>query len=165
MILAIIFVVLLILSFCTHFLSLPGNWCILALLGLWKWLHPDAPMGWMFFSLLTCLALVGEGLEYLTLFWSGKRSGGTKKGNFGAMLGAFVGAIVGAPFFLGAGAIPGSFAGAYLGSLGMELLGGMSFDLASKAAVGAMWGKVFGLIVKMGLGGVMLWTGIPRLFA
>ncbi|WP_462324286.1 DUF456 domain-containing protein [Desulfoplanes sp.] len=165
MILAILFVVLLLLCFCTHFVGLPGNWFILALFGIWKWIHPAAGMGWTFFGVLAGLALVGEGLEYVTLFWSGKRSGGTKKGNFGAMLGAFVGAVLGAPFFFGAGAIPGSFAGAYLGSLGLELLGGMAFAGASRAAVGAMWGKVFGLIAKMGLGGAMLWMGVPRLFA
>ncbi len=165
MVLAVFFVILLVLCFLTHFLSLPANWFILALFGIWKWMHPVCDMGWEFFCILGALALTGEGLEYVALFWSGKRSGGTKKGNFGAMVGALAGAIFGAPFFFGAGAIPGSLAGAWLGSLLVELAGGMAFDEARQAAFGAMWGKAFGLVVKMGLGGTMLWVGIPRLFA
>ncbi|MGX9365380.1 DUF456 domain-containing protein [Desulfoplanes sp. PS50] len=163
--LAVLFVILLVICFLSHFLSLPGNWFILALFGIWKWIHPEADMGWFFFGVLTFLALVGEGLEHVTLFWSGNRSGGTRKGNIGALVGALVGAVVGAPFFFGAGAIPGCIVGAYLGSLGVELLGGMSLQAASRAAVGAMWGKVFGIIVKMGLGGYMLYLGMPKLFA
>ena len=164
MVMGILFVGLLLVAFCTHFVSLPANWVILGLFGIWHWTHPGSLMDGTFFAILAALALVGEGLEYAVLFWRGKKSGGTKKGNFGAMLGAFVGAILGAPFFFGAGAIPGSFLGAWVGSLSLELLGGKTFDDANTAALGAMWGKVFGLIVKMGLGGVMLWMGIPKLF-
>jgi hypothetical protein len=108
---------------------------------------------------------VGEGLEHVTLFWSGNRSGGTRKGNIGALVGALIGAVIGAPFFVGIGAVFGCIAGAYLGSLGVELLGGMTFQAANRAAVGAMWGKVFGLVVKMGLGAYMLYLGMPKLFA
>ncbi|MDD2219574.1 MAG: DUF456 domain-containing protein [Desulfoplanes sp.] len=164
MVMAVLFIILLLLLFCTHFVSLPANWFILGLFGIWKWTHPEAMMDGTFFGILLALAVVGEGLEYAMLFWRGQRSGGTKKGNFGAMVGAFGGAILGAPFFFGAGAIPGSFLGAWVGSLLLELLGGKSLDDANTAALGAMWGKVFGLIVKMGLGGVMLWMGIPKLF-
>ncbi len=164
MVLGSVFVVLLVLAFCTHLVSLPANWFVLGLFGIWRWMHPESLMDGTFFAVLLALALVGEGLEYAVLFWRGKRSGGTKKGNFGAMIGAFAGAILGAPFFFGAGAIPGSFLGAWAGSLSLELLGGKTFDDANTAALGAMWGKVSGLVIKMGLGGVMLWIGIPKLF-
>jgi hypothetical protein len=75
------------------------------------------------------------------------------------------GAIVFAPFLFGLGALLGAFAGAYAGSFVMEKLNGRSLQEAGRAALGAFWGKVFGVVAKIGLGAISLFIIVPRLWS
>jgi len=56
--------------------------------------------------------------------------------------------------------VPGSLIGAFAASLLVERTKGRSFDEARHAAMGAMWSKVFGTVVKIGLGVFMLTLSI-----
>lgn len=122
------------------------------------------PAGWFFFASLLLLAIIAELIEFFSQIWGSKKFGGTNKGSWGAFAGAFAGAIVGAPFFLGIGAILGAVAGAFLGSLVVELLNQRSWTEALQASHGAMWGKVFGIIAKAGLGMLMITLSIPKVW-
>lgn len=155
---------LMILSLMLHIFGLPANWLVLGLVGLWKWLQPEADLSWMFMGILAGMALCGEVLEFLSQMWGAKKYGGSKKGNWGAILGAIAGSIFGAPFFFGLGALPGALLGAYGGCLGVELITGRTLPEARSAAKGALWGKMFGMVTKIALGGVMVWLSIPRVW-
>ena len=149
--------------------GLPANWVILGLVGLWKWLHPDAGnMGWVFFTLLIGLAVLGEALELGMQILKARKYGSTSSGTFGGMIGAIAGAILLAPLFFGLGALIGALLGAWTGCFITERLKGMPAREAVSAAFGAMMGRFLGTVCKCGVGGAMLaltgryvWPEVP----
>jgi hypothetical protein len=147
-----------------HIFGLPGNWIILFLTGIWKWFHPEMQGGIFFFSLLFFIALAAEIFEFWVQLWGGKRYGSTGRGNIGGIIGAVIGAVVGAPFFLGIGALFGALAGAFIGSLLTELVEGRNMQESLRSAKGAMFGRFLGMSAKFGLGVVMLWLALPRIW-
>ena len=157
------YTILLILCLGLNLFGLPGDWAIIGLFAIWKWMHPEIAT-WLFFGFLIILGLVGEGIEFGASVWGAKKYGGTSKGNMGAMIGAILGSIVLAPFLLGFGALVGAFAGAYAGCFLIEKLQGRTTVEAKKAALGAMWGKVFGVVVKLGIGVGILSLIVPRMW-
>ena len=139
-----------------HAVSLPANWILLALAGVWKWMHPETmDAGWGFFGLLAGLCLLGEGLEQAVQLYGGKRYGSSGKGMLGAFLGGFAGAIIGAPILFGLGAVPGALIGAYGGGLVFELVHDRPMAEAHHSAMGNLLGRVAGMILKLGLGMVI----------
>ena len=144
-----------------HVFGLPGNWAMLGLIVLWDVLHPALRLGFGFYALLSCVALAGEAVELAAQLFGARRYGATGKGNLGGFVGAFVGALLGAPFLLGLGALLGAVAGAYLGCYVFERSHGRSGVEANRAALGAMYGKVFGLTAKVACG-VVMWTTAVR---
>jgi len=153
---AILFIFFLVLVLGLNIFSLPGNWILLGLAWVWALIHPGEHFGIGYYMTLAALALVGEVVEYGAQMYGVKKYGGTNRGNIGAFLGAIGGAIVGAPFLLGFGALIGAIAGAYLGCYAFERMHGRPSSEAWRAAKGAMWGRMLGLVVKTGLGGVMV---------
>jgi uncharacterized protein YqgC (DUF456 family) len=163
-ILAIFFIFLLFLLVCSNLLSLPGNWIMILLLGLWKWTHPNMPGGWFFFVALIAIAGVGELLELGTQVWGARKYGGSRSGSWGALIGAILGAILGAPIFFGLGSLFGAVIGAFVGALGVELMQSRPMAEALVAAKGAMFGKVLGVVAKIGLGMFMLVMSLSRVW-
>jgi len=153
---AIAFILFLVLVLGLNVFSLPANWILLGLAWVWALIHPGEHYGIAYYMTLAALALIGEVVEYGAQMYGVKKYGGTNKGNIGALLGAIGGAIVGAPFLLGFGAIIGAVAGAYLGCYAFERMHGRPSGEAWRAAKGAMWGRMLGMVVKTGLGGVMV---------
>ncbi|WP_425387595.1 DUF456 domain-containing protein [Desulfocurvus vexinensis] len=144
-----------------HVLSLPANWIVLALLALWKVTHPAMDMSWWFFLGLAALAGVAEVLEFVIQLKGAQKYGATGRGNVGGIIGAIAGAILGAGLLLGLGALPGALFGAWGGCLIVERMNGRDWAEARRAAMGAMWGKFFGMTVKIGFGAVILSLAVP----
>ena len=72
----ILLIALMFAALLSQIISMPGNWIILLLLGLWKWLGPDTPeLTGQVFLVLVLMAAAGEGLEWGAQLWSGKRYG------------------------------------------------------------------------------------------
>lgn len=138
-----------------HILSLPANWVLLGGIFLWGWSHPELDLGMSFYLPLVLIAILGEAIEFASQYIGGKKYGATGKGNLGAFVGAIIGAITCAPFLFGLGALFGAVGGAYFGCYIFERIHGRPSGEAWRAAKGAMLGRVLGLIVKIGLGGVM----------
>jgi uncharacterized protein YqgC (DUF456 family) len=144
-----------------HVFGLPGNWLLLALVGLWDFLHAPAHFGLAFYGVLAGLAILGEVVEFGAQLLGAKRYGATARGNVGGFVGALAGALVGAPFFLGFGALIGAVAGAFFGCYSFERLHGRDSAEALQAARGALLGKVFGLAAKTACG-VVMWVAAAR---
>jgi len=153
---AILYLILLLAVLGLNVLGLPANWVILGLAWVWGLIHPSLELGWGFYGSLIAMAIVGEAIEFGAQFYGAKKYGGTNKGNIGAFIGAIGGAIFCAPFLLGFGALLGAVGGAYLGCYVFERMHGRPSHEAWHAAKGAMWGRVLGFVVKIGLGGAML---------
>ena len=149
--------VLCLLAFLTHIFGLPANWFILGIFFLWMWIHPAAQPDTLLLVLLVVAAGVAEVLEFVLQSMASKRYGASSSGNWGAILGAIAGAILFAPLFFGLGAVLGAVAGAYGGCLAVELLWKKrEKGVAHQAAVGAMFGKILGLSLKMGVGVLLM---------
>lgn len=153
---AILFLVVQLAVLGLNVLGLPANWIMLGLAWLWGLIHPSLPLGWSFYAPLIAMAAAGEALEFGAQYVGTKKYGGSNKGNLGSFIGAIVGAIFCAPFLLGFGALLGAVGGAYLGCYAFERMHGRPSHEAWHAAKGAMWGRVLGFVVKIGLGGAML---------
>lgn len=161
----ILLIALMFAALLSQIISMPGNWIILLLLGLWKWLGPDTPeLTGQVFLVLVLMAAAGEGLEWGAQLWSGKRYGSSGFGNVGGILGAIVGALLGMPILFGLGALLGAMAGAYIGCLAVELLRGRPGAEARQAALGVFWGKLFGLCIKLGIGASIIWIGVSHVW-
>ncbi len=146
------FIVLLAISQLLHILSLPANWLMIGLLGLWAYLHPADHMDTTFFAITIGGAVVGEIAEFLAQSQGAKRYGSSGKGNIGGIIGAIAGAIFCAPFFFGLGALFGALGGAWGGCYLVERIQGRDNAEAVRAAKGAMLGRFLGLSIKMGIG-------------
>jgi uncharacterized protein len=160
----VLFCLLLVLVLALHIFSLPANWIILGLLALWKWTHPELDMAWTFFIYIGLMAAAGEALEFGGQILGAKRYGSTRKGNIGGIIGAIAGAILGAAFLLGLGALPGALLGAFAGCYILEMGQGRSKQESWRAAVGAFWGKFFGMAVKFSMGVAILALTIPHIW-
>ena len=133
-----IFLVLLGFVLLLNVITLPANWIMLGLIGLWRFAYPSpGDMGVFFFAMLVGLALFGEVIEYIAQGWGSKKYGSSTSGMWA---GAFIGALVGA------------WIGCYL----MERYKGRNDYEARQAAKGALVGRFLGIVVKCGIGAVML---------
>lgn len=158
------YIALLFLVQALNILSLPANWIVLILVGIWKFTHPALGIGWGFVTILAGFAVVGEVLEFVGQAYGAKKFGASKKGNLGGIIGAILGAILGAPILFGLGALFGALAGAFAGCLLFELLHDRTWAEAVHASWGAFYGKAFGMAVKMGLGMAMVFLSIPKIW-
>lgn len=148
-----------------NILTLPANWIMLALIVVWRFATPyGAGMSVGFFALLAGLAVFGEVVEYLTQIWGSKKYGSSTSGMWAGVLGALVGALIGLPLLLGLGALVGALVGAWGGSYLMERFNGRSGEEARLAAKGALMGRFLGIVVKCGIGAVMIGLTYHALF-
>lgn len=134
-------------------MGLPGLWGMLAAAIVYNAVSGGWPIGAAIIVAAFALAVVAEVIEYVLSARYVHRFGGSRSGARGAIIGGIVGAILGIPFpipFLGSviGAMLGAFAGALVG----ELRVGAGHADATKAASGALLGRVVGAALKVGIG-------------
>ena len=76
-----IFLVLLGFVLLLNVITLPANWIMLGLIGLWRFAYPSpGDMGVFFFAMLVGLALFGEVIEYIAQGWGSKKYGSSTSG-------------------------------------------------------------------------------------
>ncbi len=148
-------------------LGLPGTWMLLALgVGIeltdaW-WAGPDTTsIGWPVLGVAFLLALVGEGIEFLSGTWGTKAGGGSRRASVGAFFGGMVGGIVGTLVLPVIGTLVGALLGTFAGAFYGETTGDAARDRkeAVKPAITATIGRLLGTIAKVGVA-VMVWMMI-----
>ena len=138
--------------------GLPGTWLMLAGTALFAWWGWDEGVigGWTLLVLLV-LALVGELVEFVAGMAGAERAGGGWRGSLGALLGGVVGALAGClvpvPVL---GVLLGSCVGAGAGAWLLERRAGKTADTSRRIGWGAGVGRLWGTLVKLGLG-VVIW--------
>ena len=148
-----------------NLLTLPANWIMLGLIVVWRAVYPQpGGMGFLFFALLVGLAVLGEVIEYVTQGWGSKKYGSSTSGMWAGLLGAMIGALAGLPFLLGIGALIGALVGAWGGCYLMERYHGKNDQEARQAAKGALVGRFLGIVIKCGIGGIMLGLTCKTIF-
>jgi uncharacterized protein YqgC (DUF456 family) len=138
-------------------IGLPGLWLMVAAAGVYTWLTGwDVYVGYPALITLIGLALASEVAEFVAGAAGSGKAGGTWRGTVGAIGGGLAGAlllsipvpIVGTIL----GACIGSFAGAFL----FEYWGNPVTHRAAAIGWGAFKGRLYGTLVKLGFGVVML---------
>lgn len=154
------------------FLIIVGAICLLAgFIGCFLPVLPGTPLAYLGLLLLhftdkvafTVTQLVVWGvlvvcvqlLDYLTPVLGTKYSGGSKWGNWGCGIGMIVGIFIFPPW----GILFGPFAGAVIG----ELLGGKQSRDALKAGIGAFFGFLISMVIKITLCGYFIYCFIKAL--
>lgn len=151
------FLLILALVLLLNLLTLPANWIMVILVFVWRFGNPNpGTMDWLYLGSIVGLALLGELVEFVAQAWGTKRYGSTNSGMFGGIVGAIVGAILCAPFLFGLGALFGALLGAWGGCYLVERLRGRNAAEAWQAAKGAMVGRFLGIVIKCGIGVMML---------
>lgn len=143
-------------------LGLPGNWLATGLAALWAWTGLSGSVTWRTALICLGLALAAEAGEWIAQSRGAKRYGASKTGNWGGIIGAFVGGIVCAPFLLGFGALLGGLAGAFCGTLLVELALTRRPAASLTAAKGSFFGKSLGTALKLAAGGAIVFLCLPE---
>ena len=159
-------VVLTVLNFiwlCLVPLGIPGTWLMVAGAGVLMWYTHGSDDGGMisvWVLVVVCLlAVVGEVLETLAMAKGAGKAGSSWRGTVGAILGAIIGGIC----FTGLVPIPiigtiiGVCLGAFVGAMGMEMLGGKALVKSAEVGKGAAVGRFWGITWKM-LVSVIIWV-------
>jgi uncharacterized protein len=108
-----------------------------------------------FFILQGLAALLVMAVDYVAAALGTKRFGGSKTAMWGAAFGLFLGIIVLGPI----GIIFGPLLGALIG----ELLRGIPFERAILSSFGALVGLLGGIILKLLIEGVMIFSFFQRI--
>jgi uncharacterized protein YqgC (DUF456 family) len=139
-----------------NILGLPGLWLMVAAHVAFAWATGwGVYAGWPSVIALIVLGLLAELFEFLAGAAGSKAAGGRKRGMIGAVVGALIGGIVGSPILPIIGTILGACLGAFIGAAVMEFYD-RDFHHAMRVGVGAAKGRFWGIVIKGGIGLVML---------
>ena len=105
-----------------------------------------------YFILIVIIISIGEILEFLSTYLSGKYFGLDKKSIYFSIGFAILFGILMAPLFFGIGAIIGTFFGAFLGTFIYEIFTTKNFIISLKRGLISLTGKITGTFIKLALG-------------
>ena len=133
----------------TNLIGLPGNILSLSIpLIFLIW----GSLTWKYFIIIVLIIAMGELLEFLSTYLSGKYFGLDKKSIYSSIIFAIIFGILMAPIFFGIGAIIGTFIGAFFGTFIYELLSTKKFFKSFKRGLISLTGKITGTLIKISLG-------------
>lgn len=131
----------------------PLGFLALLLLSFTKNWEPFSTTFLVVMGILTALVTV---LDYLVPAAGAKKYGASKFGVWGSLAGLVIGFFFFPPF--------GMFVGGFVGAVAGELLAGRAGRTALRAGWGVFVGNLFGMGLKLGLSGVMLFFYIKEMF-
>lgn len=140
--------------------SLPGNWLIVLLCGLFTlFVHTASGGGMTWFACgsVIVLAIVGEILEFAVGAAGAARQGASRRAMLLATVGAMAGSLLGSAGgsavvpLLGTvvGAIAGGAAGAFAGALAGEYWRGSDHQQGFAVGTAAFYGRLLGTVAKI----------------
>ena len=155
-----VLIVLMVTGLLLNIFGLPGLWVMVAAAFGYAWVTGfGAYLGWEGLLVLTGLAALAEVLEFLAGSTGAKKAGGSKRGMVGAIVGGLLGAIffsIPVPIL---GTIVGACLGTFLGAWVVELMVGKEMGHSVQIGIGAAKGRLWGTLLKLSIGGVMLLIG------
>jgi uncharacterized protein YqgC (DUF456 family) len=126
---------------------LPGTPLILAGALLYALVTDFDPIGIGRLLILTGIAALAYGLDYLAGAFGVKKLGGSRWAMFGAIIGAVVGVFFG-PM--------GIILGPLLGAVALELIVSRQWTTSMRSGLGTVLGMIFGMAIKFSLAVVMI---------
>lgn len=147
-------------------MTLPGLWLMFAATVIYALLTKGAFISWGTLLLLFVLAAVAEIMEIMSSGKGAKRAGAKRPGIWGALIGSIVGGIAGSfiPIII-IGTLIGVILGTFVGAMAGEMLFGRTAGRSAVIGLSAAGGRLFGTIIKIGFGcvmlGIILGMGLP----
>jgi uncharacterized protein YqgC (DUF456 family) len=145
-------------------IGLPGSWLILASSFILAALTGFEDITRSVILLLLALAIMGELIELLLGLFVAKRYGASRIGLWGAFFGGIFGGIFGMVIVPIAGGVIGAMVGAFLGAFTMECFNEIRTEDRLRAGFGALIGRVIATTMKLGIGLVMVFVVLLRLY-
>jgi hypothetical protein len=136
--------------------GLPGTMVIVAAAVLYAWATEFAAVTWGTIGWLALLAVIGEGLEFLTGAVGAAGERPSKRVTVAALAGGFIGGVVGTPLLFGIGSLLGVLAGAFAGAALAVVSEGGSRAAALRTGVAALRGRLLGFVLKVSVAIVMV---------
>jgi uncharacterized protein YqgC (DUF456 family) len=143
-----VFILVLLIGFFSILLGLPGTLVILFDVLVYAIVTGFDKIGFWILLVLIVISAIAESLEFMLGITWAKRYGTSKRGIVASLVGGIIGAVLLTPFFLGLGALIGSFLGALLGAFFTEVLNQRELKPAARAGFGALMGRLTGLFAK-----------------
>jgi uncharacterized protein YqgC (DUF456 family) len=144
--------------------GLPGSWLILISSFVFAALTGFEDLTRSVMLMLLALALVGELLELFLGIFVAKRFGASKYGMWGAFFGGIVGGVFGTAIFPLVGSVVGAMMGAFVGAFALEFVHEIRTEDRLRAGLGALIGRVLATTMKLGIGLIMVFVIIMRLY-
>jgi uncharacterized protein YqgC (DUF456 family) len=141
-------------------LGLPGTFLQVASAAVLAAATDGVRIGWGWVGVFLTLALVGEGIEFLSGQWGARRFGGSRASAWGALVGGLVGAVVGGIPLPLIGSMIMAFVGTFVGALVGEMYARRAVAPDLRVALGAVLGRAIGVATKLSLAFVMLIVSI-----
>jgi len=133
----------------SNFVGIPGNiFSLICPLILLIW----GNLTLKYFLIIVVIIGIGEILEFLSTYISGKYFGLDKKSIYFSIGFAIILGIIMAPILFGIGAIIGTFLGAFLGTFLYEIFTTKKILLSLKRGLISLTGKITGTLIKISLG-------------
>jgi len=159
------FIVVLFLGLFSIIFGLPGTVIILFDAIIYGIMTRFDTIGLKVILILLLLAAAAEALEFFLGMTVALRFGLSIKGFWASVLGGLLGAMIMTPFFLGLGAVVGSFIGGFTGVFLVELIRQGRLKPAFRASYGAVIGRVTGTLAKGFLAVVMIVITLTSIYS
>ncbi len=146
-------------------MTLPGLWLMLAATAGYAWLTHFQHIGLRMLGVFLAITLVAEILETLAAGHAARKSGGSRRASFGALVGGVAGAALLAVPLPIIGILIGACLGAFAGAMVMEVTKRGDATQSLNVGIAAAKGKLAGTLLKLAFAGVMLlltaWRAMP----
>lgn len=145
----------------SNIFGIPGNLVSLLFPLLWA---SFGIISWNIFFTISLIVAVGEGLEFASGYFLGKKYGIDNKSFWVSMICSILFTIVMAPLFFGIGAVIGAFLGAFVGTYTYEIITSKDKELALKRAFASLRGRFLGVYLKIIVGFIAVGVTVKYLF-
>jgi len=160
-----IFILVLFLGLFSIIFGLPGTVAIFIDVLIYAVVTGFTKIGWKILIVLAVLMVLAETLEFFLGVTGAARFGASRKAIWASIIGGFVGAALLTPYFLGMGTLIGVFAGGFLGTLAIELVRQQKMKPALRAGLGAVLGRMMGIITKGTLSIIMIIITLMNIYS
>ena len=136
-------------------LGMPGTFLIIIGAAVYNLIHWSMAVSLPILGVLLMLAVLAEVLEYILGMKLAEKRGTSRPAVYGAIIGGIVGTFAGVPVPV-IGSVIGLFVGVFAGAFVFELVLKKELPAAFYSAMGAFYGRLGAIFVKLLIGALMI---------
>lgn len=160
----VIFVILSLAGVLLIIAGVPGTLFILAGSFIYALLTKFASLDWKMLAVLLLMSIFAETADNIMSMLGAKKAGASGPSSWAVLAGSIAGAVIGGMFFPLAGSLIGAFAGGASAPIIMEYLRRRNLQSAVKAGMGALAGRMGGILIKILISLAMIITASVKIF-